>query len=95
MLFLEVADKHAPIKTKRLRAKKSPWISPQLKANMQHHDRLKCKAIHTNDKFHWSEFKKFKNLVNSEIKKAKASYFQQAFNTNAGDSRRTWQIVND
>ena len=48
---------------------------------------------YTNDKLHWSEFKKFKNLVNSEIKKA--SYFQQAFNTNAGDSRKTWQIVNE
>ena len=46
MLFLEVADEHVPIKTKRVRAKKLPWISPQLKGKMQYRDRLKCKAIH-------------------------------------------------
>ena len=50
-LFLNVCEKHAPIKTKRTRDSKSPWITAILKKRMNFRDRLKRKAIKTKDPF--------------------------------------------
>ena len=35
-LFLEVCDKHAPIRIKRVRASRSPWINNDLKKTMSY-----------------------------------------------------------
>ena len=40
-LFLEVCDKHAPIRIKRVRASRTPWINNDLKKIMYQRDRLK------------------------------------------------------
>ena len=47
-LFLSVCDKHAPVKTKRTRPTKSPWITTNLKKRMNFRNRLKKKAVKTN-----------------------------------------------
>ena len=44
-LFSQCIDKHAPLRTKRLRTPKSPWITPQLKKRMHYKNVLKVKAI--------------------------------------------------
>ena len=38
--FLQIVDKHAPIRTKRIRSKNSPWITADLKERMHNRDRL-------------------------------------------------------
>ena len=40
-LFLECVDKHAPLRTKRVRSRKSPWITPRLKKRLHERDVLK------------------------------------------------------
>ena len=44
-LFLECVEKHALLRTKRVRASNSPWITPQLKKRLHERDILKLKAI--------------------------------------------------
>ena len=53
-LFLSVCDKHAPVKIKRTRPTKSPWIITILKKRMNFRDRLKNKAIKTKDTSIWT-----------------------------------------
>ena len=48
-MFLFCADKHAPLKTKRVRASKSPWINSNLKQEMRKRDVLKMKAIRSKE----------------------------------------------
>ena len=43
--FLNVVDTHAPLQTKRVRSKKSPWITSELKKRMHDRDIMKLKAI--------------------------------------------------
>ena len=69
-LFLEVCDKHAPIRTKRVRAFKSPWINNDLKKMMYRRDRLKIIASITKNPEEWSNFKMSRNQVNDAIKNA-------------------------
>ena len=39
--------------------------------------------------------KKLRNIVNSEIRLAKQAYYQNSFNQYTGDSRKTWQTINE
>ena len=61
------------------------------------HDRnvLKIKAIKSNDHDDWMRFKKQRNLVNSQIRSSKQNYYLNNFNEYTGDSRKTWQTINE
>ena len=56
-IFLEVLDKHAPLQHKKLRSKKVPWITNNIKKVITQRDKLKRKAILTNLENDWSNYK--------------------------------------
>jgi len=78
--FLLCVDKHAPLRNKRVRPCKSPWITPQLKKRLHARDILKLKATRSGDADDWRNFKKLRNTVNSEIKRGKECHYKHAFN---------------
>lgn len=94
-LFLLCVDKHAPLHNKRVRLCKSPWITSQLRKRLHARDILKLKSTRSGDADNWRNFKKLRNMVNNEIKRAKEFYYKQALNEHQGDPRNTWQIVNE
>ena len=94
-LFLPIANKHAPLRTMRVRARSSPWITSTLKRCMHDRDILKIKASKSKNPSDWMQFKKQRNIVNKEIRLAKQAYYQNTFNENKGDSKRTWQTINE
>ena len=51
--FLAIANKHAPLRTKRVRARSSPWITSGIKGLMHKRDILKIKAIKSNAPNDW------------------------------------------
>ena len=67
-LFLDAADKHAPVKQRRIRKNCAPWLSIDIKKLMWERDRLKPKAVYTNDENDCFNFKTAKNLVNYKIR---------------------------
>ena len=61
-LFIQVLDKHAPLKTKRVRKKGSvPWINKDIKAKLFERDFLKRNAIKTNEASDWNRYKSSRN----------------------------------
>ena len=93
--FNFVVEKHAPLRTKRVKASKVPWISSHLKGEMHKRDILKIKAIRSNDTLDWLILKKMQNSVNQNIVRAKENYFKRAFFENKCNSKKTWNIIND
>ena len=82
---------HTPLRTKRVRSKRSPWItSEKTYAWTRHHGAIRSKNQEDGD-----EFKRLRNKVNSNIKIAKELYYKQSFTENKNDSRRTWQTINE
>ena len=77
----------------RVRARGSPWITPELKGRIHDRDILKIKACKSSDPFDWSKFKKQRNMTNTEIRLAKQAYYQNSFNVHTGDSKKTWQAI--
>ena len=62
---------------------------------MYRRDRLKIKALQTGNASEWSNFKKLRNEVNNSIKKVKKSYHYKTFETYNGNSRKTWETINE
>ena len=48
-VFLNIVDKHAPLKQSRLRNRRSPWLTRDIVGLMRKRDLLKCKAMNTNE----------------------------------------------
>ena len=87
-IFNSVVDKHAPFRTKRVRASKSPWISSQLKDEMHKRDAQKIKLIRSNDSLDWFLFKKMRNSVNQNIFRSKESYFKDILFANKNNPQK-------
>ena len=43
----------------------------------------------------WANYKKLRNTTNNSIKASKASYYFNVFSQSKGNSRKTWQTIND
>ena len=62
---------------------------------MRDRDAAKRKAIKSNDPRDWARYKMLRNIINYNIKTTKASYYSNAFIQSEGNSRRTWQTINE
>ena len=93
--FLTCIDKHAPIRSKRIGNKKSPWITHELIRKMRKRDFLRKKAERTKDQYCWNDFKAARSEVNNSIKYAKRKYFCDNLSACKKDPRKTWQLVNE
>ena len=73
--LLTCIDKHAPMRSKRIGNKMSPWITHELIRKMSKRDFLKKKAVRTKDRSCWDDFKTARNEANNSIKYTKRKYF--------------------
>ena len=62
-IFLEVLNKHAPVKTFRPRKNQLPWIDEDIRDLMRERDWVLHKYHKTKDRELWNVFKKMRNLV--------------------------------
>ena len=78
--FLAIANKHATLRTKRVRARSSPWITSGIKSLMHKRDILKIKAVKWNAPNDWMLYKRQRNITNKEIRLTSQAYYQKSFN---------------
>ena len=64
-------DKHAPLITKKIKGRLCPWMTSEVKSEMNLRDQLLRKARRTNREIDWSSYKRQRNKVNSQVKKCK------------------------
>ena len=63
-LVLEVIDRIAPLKTRRLKKNHLPWVDNELQKDFQARDKLYSLACSYNDKNHeiWEAFREVRNI---------------------------------
>ena len=93
-LFTSVANKHGPLRTKRVRNKSSPWLTPELKRSVINRNYLKKKAVCSGDVGDWSAYKATRNNINNEIRQEKANYYHNEIKNNSGNGREIWKTIN-
>jgi len=94
-MFLKIAGAHAPIRTRRVRNKKSPWITTELRELITGRNRLKRQAILTKQPSIWDKYRKERNRINNEIKMAKANYYKSEVEQNVGNPKEIWRTINE
>ena len=89
----EILDKMAPVKSFQIRNKYAPWLTPNLKAEMQKRDKAQREAQETKNDEKWKEFKKLRNSISNKLKGAKKSWQKKKMREYSLDSRSTWNHV--
>ena len=87
-------DNHAPLRTKRVRNKPSPWLTPNIKKLMYHRDHLKKLAIRNGSTSSYDAYKQARNRVNAAIQKAKHDCVSAEVKNVDKDSGRSWKAIN-
>ena len=79
-IFLEVLNKHAPVKTVRPRKNQLPWIDEDIRELMQERDWVLHKYHRTKDRELWNVFKRMRNQVTMNMRRAKREYYAAVCN---------------
>ena len=74
-LFRGVCDSHAPLKEIKVRSVSSPWINT-IWLKMNRRFKLFKAAVETKDQNTWADYKRLRNEITSDLRKAKAAYFR-------------------
>ena len=87
-LFSKVANSHAPIKKTRIKGIPAPWMTSELSQLMHDRDYHHTKAVKSNSKYHWTRYRKLKQVVKKRVKECKASYYKDLIEKKQRKSRR-------
>ena len=76
-LFKDICDLHAALKRVKIRSQSSPWINNDIRRKMNLRFKLFKRAVSTKDQETYARYKKVRNEITSEIRNAKARYFNE------------------
>ena len=93
LFFMEVVDKHAPLQSKRVSNKHSPWITHELTRKIHKRNYMKKIAIQENYTSASVRYKQARNEANNAIKSAKKHYFIHNLKLNKKNPRKTWMLI--
>lgn len=95
-LFIDVLNKHAPIRLKRTRKRGSIlWLNREVKTKLFRRDYLKKKAIQTNDENDWKLYRVSRNDANSALRSAKKDYYANKFANHNQNPKASGKTIND
>jgi hypothetical protein len=88
-LFLEVVEKHAPLKERLVKKPKQPeWLTEEM-----------LKAMNARDKFAQlnddRNRKLWRNKANNLVRNGKTTYYKQLIESNIGNSKKLWNLIRD
>jgi hypothetical protein len=85
--FITVLDKHAPLKTKRVKSQTLPkWLTPEIISAMKERDACKKAG-------RFAEYKILRNKISLLVKEAKKKHFDEIIN-NGNDTASLWRAIN-
>ena len=87
-MLMETIDEHAPLRSRRISNRKSPWITNDLRRQIFNRDYLKKKAVSINDPEAWDQYRQARNQTNNAIKKAKRTYFTENLDLHRGNMKK-------
>ena len=88
-IFNNILNRHAPLKTKYLRANNKPHVSKELRKAIMKRSHLKALAIKTEKPEDWANYRRQRNLVVQLNKKAKKIFFSK----NTHKSKHFWDAI--
>lgn len=95
-LILGLFDRHAPVKSIRVRDCHSlPWITDNIKYMIDLRNEARERQRQSNSEIHKQYYKDLKSLVEKSIYNEKRAYFNHCINSNLKDSKKFWHNLKD
>ena len=91
--FKEVLDKHAPIKTKNVRANNAPFMNKMLSKAIMNRSRLKNKFHKNPNNINESRYKQQRNYCVNLTRKVKRDYYTNLDIKKVTDNRKFWSTL--
>ena len=91
--IINIADKHAPTRIKRVRANTLPWITDEIRALIIQRNFHHKKAQKSGSNNEWQVYRSFRNLVTSRIRRTKKHYYSNLIEVNKTDSSKLWKTI--
>ena len=70
-IFNEICDKHAPIKSFRVKGHLHPWVDNDTVMKMRQRDKIHGMAVKNNDSELFDKYRKLRNEITTDIKQSK------------------------
>ena len=86
-------DKHAPLISKKVKGRLCPWLTPDVKKEMNLRDGLLRKARRTSQEIDWSAYKRQRNRVSGLVKKCKSNYNRDLLKDCAVSPDKFWAAI--
>lgn len=89
-------DEHMPWKTVTISNKilSKPWITTELAQNIKERHKMYRKFV-GKPITHGDEYRRLRNTVNNRLATAKKEYYKSKLNLVAGNSKKTWSLINE
>lgn len=94
--FRTLYDKHFPVKTVKIKGShlNKPYITTAIKQSIKQRNKLQ-KLYAKWPLTYEASFKQYRNQLTSVIRAAKQQYYTQRLSRQAGDTKKTWQTINN
>ena len=76
LLFKDMCNAHAPFKDVKVRSMSTPWINNTIRHKMNGRFKFFKEANRTKDPSKWAAYKKLRNEITADIRRAKAKHFK-------------------
>jgi hypothetical protein len=93
-MFLNLCDKHAPIRKMRVRKKHLPWIDRDVLEKIYERDFIHKKAVSNKNGDYWYQYKIKRNEVTNLIKTKKREHFTSKLKS-AKNSKEMWNTIKE
>ena len=91
----DILDKFAPLKTRTMiNRPKVPWFNNDIKQLKRQRRRLEKRAVKTDLPGDWNNYHKVRNQYSAFLKSARVNYYSNLIDQCAGDSRKSFRLVN-
>ena len=91
--FRRVLDKHAPLKTKRVRGNQSPFMTNELSKAVMNKSKTRKKYIKWPSRENFLAMKRAKNYCNNLTRTAKRNFFQRVTKSGFGNNKKFWNAI--
>ena len=92
-IFINVLNKHAPLKKKFLRANHAPYMTRTLRKTIMRRYQLQTKYFKNKSQNDYLAFKKQKNFCSKLYKKERKNYYNSLEIKNITDNKQFWKTI--
>ena len=93
LLFNEILDHHAPIRSIKVCGKPNPCITEKIRKLMKSRNVWRKTARRTNDPDAWSTYKNLKHQVRKSIRAAESEFIKDQIQNNPRNTNCIWKAI--